>query len=200
MTPDGDVSILRLTMDECELMAVYRCDECRHLSAAYALAAAPMLGGNEQYRSYLDRSPTWLPATPADRRFPDVPRNIEAAASEAYECQGLGAHRAAVLLARSVIEATAKAKGFTKGLLWQKINALFEADLVREHVRDAAHEVRHLGNDMAHGDFVQPVTEEEADEVLQLMSEVLNEVFQSPARVQRRREARLSKESIRAAE
>jgi hypothetical protein len=38
---------------------------------------------------------------------------------------------------------------------------------------------------MAHGDFVESVTAEESDETLTLMSEVLNEVFQSPAVVER---------------
>jgi hypothetical protein len=38
-------------------------------------------------------------------------------------------------------------------------------------VRDGAHEVRHLGNEMAHGDFVEPVDGEDAELVLQLMDE-----------------------------
>lgn len=95
------------------------------------------------------------------------------------------------------MEATAKDKGITSGTLAQKIDKMCERRLVREHVRDAAHEVRHFGNELAHGGFVQPVSEEEASEAVQLMEEVLNEVFQSPAKVARARAARLAKKSDR---
>lgn len=105
------------------------------------------------------------------------------------------AHRAAAILARAVIEATAKDKGITTGRLVQKIDAMYDARLIREDVRDGAHEVRYLGNDIAHGDFVEPVSKEDADLVLTLMDEVLEEVFQSPARVKRRRDNRLAKKA-----
>jgi hypothetical protein len=92
-----------------------------------------------------------------------------------------------------VIEATAKDKGIIKGTLEAKVDKMHDDGLVRELVKEQAHEVRHLGNDMAHGDFVDPVSEEEADETLQLMSEVLDEVYQAPARLEARRQARLAK-------
>jgi hypothetical protein len=69
--------------------------------------------------------------------------------------------------------------------------AMARLALLREHMQEAAHEVRYLGNDMAHGDFVTIVAEQEADETLGLMAEVLAEVFQSQARIQRRGDARL---------
>jgi len=94
-----------------------------------------------------------------------------------------------------VIEAVAKKKGITTGKLVQKIDAMYDARLIREDVRDGAHEVRYLGNDMAHGDFVEGVSKEDAELVLTLMDAVLEEVFQSPARVNRRREARLAKKA-----
>jgi hypothetical protein len=59
------------------------------------------------------------------------------------------------------------------------------SDMIRPHVRDGAHQVRLFGNDMAHGDFVRDVSPEDADLVLTLMSEVLDDVYQSPARVKR---------------
>ena len=71
-----------------------------------------------------------------------MPKHIGAAASEAHECQSIGAHRAAVMLARAVIEATAKDKGITKGTLFDKIEKMHEHGLVSELVRDQAHEVR----------------------------------------------------------
>jgi hypothetical protein len=137
------------------------------------------------------------------KTFPDVPSEIAAAATEAYRCR-LVAHsyRAAVLLARSVVEATAKQKGIRTGGLADKIDKMHEMQLIRPDVRDGAHEVRYLGNDMAHGDFVQQVTPEDADLVLALMSEVLVEVYQSPARLamaQAKREERKALEARLAA-
>jgi|BarGraNGADG00212_1021973.scaffolds.fasta_scaffold08393_3 hypothetical protein len=48
---------------------------------------------------------------------------------------------------------------------------------------------------MAHGDFVDPVSQEEATEVVELVSELLNEAYQSPARLDRVREARKAKKA-----
>jgi hypothetical protein len=93
-------------------------------------------------------------------------------------------------MARSVIEATAKDKGITDGPLIFKIDAMLERGLIRPHVRDGAHEVRYLGNEMAHGDFLQPVSPADADLVLTLMAEVLGDVYQSPARVARAKTVR----------
>jgi hypothetical protein len=52
------------------------------------------------------------------------------AAREAYRCRSVGAHRAAVLLARSVVEASAKDRGVTTGGLLAKIDKLFELGLI----------------------------------------------------------------------
>lgn len=83
------------------------------------------------------------------------------------------------------MEATAKERGITKGTLQSKIDELTDKGHVREFTKDAAHELRYLGNDMAHGDFIDPVAADDADAVLDVMAEILNEVFQGPARVQR---------------
>jgi len=72
---------------------------------------------------------------------------------------------------------------------------MHEQGILSELVRDQAHEVRFLGNDMAHGDFVEPVSTEEADEILELMAEVLHAVFEMPAQLLRRKEARIAKKN-----
>jgi hypothetical protein len=65
-----------------------------------------------------------------------------------------------------------------------KIAAMYEARLIREDIRDGAHEVRYLANDAAHGDFADPVPQADAELILNLMDEVLEEVlplFEHPA-------------------
>ena len=95
-----------------------------------------------------------------------------------------------MILARAVLEATRKDKGAAGKDLYKRIDALHSAGLINELVKDEAHEVRLMGNDMAHGDFGTPVTESEAEEILALMGEVLEEVYQRPARLAERRAAR----------
>jgi hypothetical protein len=170
-------------------MGCFRCDNCDALNIAIAhkwvegrdpLAWLASKRYQEWQPQPVEEEPDW--------DFPDVPVDIAAAASEAYACCYRDANRAAVLMARAVIEATAKNKGIKKGTLLDKIDAL--SHLIRPHVLEGAHEVRLLGNEMAHGDFVRRVSDEDAKLVLTLMSEVLDDVYQSPARVARAQAAR----------
>jgi hypothetical protein len=133
--------------------------------------------------------PRLIPSVPPPKTFPYVPADIGAAAGEAYRCQNSGSHRAAVLMARSVVEAAAKARNVTEGSLLSKIDKLPQ---LRQHVREGAHEIRLLGNDMAHGDLGALVSAAEAGLVIRLMDDVLEDVFQSPARAA---EAKANRES-----
>ncbi len=172
------------------VMGCFRCDSCGALSIAVAKGRP----GKQNPLDWLTSRSNlqWRPQVTAEvpeHEFPDVPSEIADAAAEAYACREVAdACRAVVLLARSVIEAVAKDKGITNGTLLAKIDAM--SDMIRPHVRDGAHEVRLFGNDMAHGDFVRGVSSEDADLVLTLMSEVLDDVYQSPARVKRAQDAR----------
>lgn len=172
-------------------MAAFSCDECRVLSLARVTAPRHMNADMvAEFMVGPDVRPEWLPVTSLGRRYPDVPDHIAEAASEAHACHSIRSYRAAVLMARSVIEATAKHKGITKGVLRDKIDEMRNQDLVRELVRRQAHAIRLLGNEMAHGDFVDPISEEESAEILGLMGEVLAEVYQAPARLKALQDAR----------
>jgi uncharacterized protein DUF4145 len=177
--------------------AAFTCDHCHRMSIGEALDSAPV--HRREIEPYLEEDPygtvKWYPERGTAKAFPDVPQHIAEAASEATYCLSLGAYRAVGSLARAVVEAAAKERGITSGTLGSKIDKMYEQHLIREHIKEAAHEVRHFGNDMAHGDFVEAVTEEEATEAVALMEEVLNEVFQSPAKVARARESRLAKKA-----
>ncbi|MCH1867063.1 DUF4145 domain-containing protein [Nocardioides sp. CFH 31398] len=170
--------------------AVFNCDNCQHLSIAERISTQPdplsalMANGARL---------TWLPATTVQQDFPDVPDHIAGAATEATLCFSAGAYRAVGSLARAVIEATAKDKRAEGKDLYSRIEQLHADGHVRLHTKEQAHEVRHFGNGMAHGDFTKPVTQEEAEEIVELMKEILDEVYQSPARLSKRRAARAAK-------
>lgn len=174
------------------LQLVFKCDGCGRLSLAEGVKKATPW--NSQKQVVVDPA-SWLPVQVGRREYHDVPEVIGDMAAEAHRCLGIKANRAAVALARAVVEATAKAKGITKGTLEKKIEKLFEERHIREHVMEAAHEVRFGGNEVAHGDLVaEPMSSATAGEILGLMDEILEEVFQSPARVAKLRQDRLERE------
>jgi hypothetical protein len=138
----------------------------------------------------------WIPTNGSQPpEFPAVPPHIGQAAQEAYVCFSINAHRAAISLSRSVVEATCKDKEIFTGSLKAKIDELYEKKWISELTRDAAHAVREFGNDMAHGDFVEPVTREEAELVLTLMRELLDETYEKRARVIAAQQKRAAREA-----
>lgn len=176
--------------------AAYKCPNCERLITIWEYAGS-YTGKDDvsaaQARSW--RYPHFVPDHRDSRQFPDVPEHIGHAATEATLCFSVGAYRSVGALARAVIEATAKDKGAEGNDLYTRIEALAAAEHIRKHTKDQAHQVRHFGNGMAHGDFTKPVTKEDAEEIITLMSEVLDEVYQSPARLERVKAAREAKKT-----
>lgn len=184
-----------ITFKDSHLVAVRKCDYCGYPNIAMKQRfrygnmdydESHFASGNDEQAKYL----RWLPDEPLGREFEEVPEHIADAASEAYACFSIRSYRAAILMARSVLEATAKDKGVEKGNLASKIDALADKGVISPQIKDEAHEIRYLGNDMAHGDFVEPVTEEDADDMLGFLATFLNYVYQMPAAIRRRQDAR----------
>jgi hypothetical protein len=132
----------------------------------------------------------WYPEKPLGKEFEDVPTDIASAASEAYACFSINANRAAVLLARTTVEAIAKDKGVSSGNLKAKIDTMAEQNIITDQLKDEAHEIRFLGNDMAHGDLGTPVDENDASDILGFLDTLLDYVYQQPIAIQKRRELR----------
>ncbi|MCQ4792473.1 DUF4145 domain-containing protein [Bifidobacterium adolescentis] len=175
--------------------AFFKCDYCGYpniaLMAAYVDDGFDRFDANSVFSKNDGSQPfVWLPDEPLGKEFEDVPQHIADAASEAYACFSIRSYRAAILMARSVLEATAKDKKVTKGNLASKIDELAADGVISEQIKDEAHEIRYLGNDMAHGDFTEPVSEEDADDMLGFLATFLNYVYQMPAAIRRRQEAR----------
>ena len=191
---EGDPSFTQLnrdlgTLPAGNLSAAFTCNHCNFMSIGM-ITYQPQI--RQDAGEYLASSKNiyWIPPKAVGREFPDVPEQIAAAASEAYQCANIGAHRGPIMLARAVIEATAKYKGVTGRNLEVKIDAMVTGELIPKRIARAAHEVRHFGNDMAHGDFIDDVTEEETTLALTLMDGFLDEVFQAPARIEQAEAAR----------
>jgi len=174
---------------------LFQCDNCGFCSLGMLTLSDTFDLNNAQAALRNGADVSWLPERFSGKPYPDVPGHIASAASEAHTCYSAGAYRGAIMLARAVVEATAKDKGATSGTLAAKIQKLYDENHIRELIRDTADEIRYLGNDMAHGDFIDAVTSVDAEDVLAFMAEVLDEVYQAPARVNARREQRLARKA-----
>ena len=142
----------------------------------------------------------YWPKNSAGKSYPDVPTPLAATASEAHVCLNAGSARGAVTLARAVVEAVAKDKDITKGKLVSKIEELYAAGHISEAMKEAAHEIRFAGNEAAHGDITaELLTTDDASEIVSLMDEILERVYQEPARVAQiraKRERRMQKPDV----
>ena len=95
-----------------------------------------------------------------------------------------------MLLARSVVEAIAKDKGIVDGNLKSKIDAMREQGIIVPSLAETAHEIRFIGNDMAHGDFVEEIGKEESKDALGFMTTLIEQIYQQPARLSKSAERR----------
>lgn len=166
--------------------ASFSCDECGRLSIGTYLGPSTATDNSFSRIGHFfqTKEPNiWAPQYVEGQSFPDVPTHIADAASEAHKSKSIGNVKSAILMARTVVEATAKAKGVTNGSLFSKIDELRKADVIQELTKETAHSIREFGNDMAHGDIELPVGDEEADLVLGFMDALLTEVFQTPAKL-----------------
>lgn len=164
------------------LQGAATCDQCGSLSVGIrsVVTTSPTY---EHAESAFDAATdlTWYPTKVHAPSFDDVPPPIAQAAQEVHTAHAINAPMAAILMARTVVEATAKDKGTLKGTLVAKIDAMEAQGLLRRDTKEAAHAIRHVGNDMAHGDLEPMPTNDDVQDVLELMDEVLREVFQGPA-------------------
>jgi hypothetical protein len=170
---------------------------CKRLSIATVYRQKQYTNPNSEMPT--DHHLLWEPAMIRRPEFPDVPEQIAATASEAHASLSVQAFRGAVALARAVVEATAKHHGITSGNLVAKIDRMHADGLIREITREVAHEIRHGGNEIAHGDLAdEPMPSEDAEAIVEFMDAILQEVFQGPARMrdlQRRRQERKERNS-----
>lgn len=180
------------------------CDNCQNVSTGRGSATKAFSSGDTADLGIVRQAVSsaevggdieWWPKTGETPEVIDVPESISRAAKEAYSSASVGNHMAAILMARTVVEATAKNKGILKGSLAAKIDQLAAQSYIRPAISEQAHEVRFAGNDMAHGDIDVEPDATDSEEILALMAEVLAEVFQGPARLARIRNKRKAQSS-----
>ena len=165
------------------IAGLFRCSQCR----APSIGVSTAQGRLDEHMRDSALSPEWLPLSAAGKEFPEVPQAIANTADEAHRCNSIQAFRGAIALARAALEATAKDQGYATGNLQKKIADMTAKGLLRRNVGEAADELRLAGNHVLHADDasteVEPASEEDAANALWLLDEVLQEVYQSSARL-----------------
>jgi hypothetical protein len=115
-----------------------------------------------------------------------VDPSIAADFTEALRCREQGFLFASALVARRVLQTTARSIVGKMKDLYTEIEAI-PLDRISKALRDAAHEVRFLGNAAAHAGTV---TEADVDELLAFTDAYLDHLFVLPAKVARVKAAR----------
>ncbi|MFJ9395516.1 DUF4145 domain-containing protein [Streptomyces californicus] len=171
-------------------MTAFRCssENCHRLSIGWSvLNRVNQISSAKQLLPQSDLQ--WEPLSIRRPLFLEVPPEIAETASEAHACLSIGAARGAVALARSVVEATAKAQGITAHGIVAKIEALRDGGVISTLTAETSHQIRRDGNSIAHGDIGnEPVSVDDAQAIIEFMDALLDEVFQRPAKLQKLKE------------
>ncbi|TCD54418.1 DUF4145 domain-containing protein [Alloscardovia theropitheci] len=174
-----------------------KCDNCNAPNIAVTEPLVPEYDYSFSAPDFIEaggiRIIQWYPDFPYGKEYKNVPEAISSAASEAYSCFSIRSYRACILMARSALEAICKQHHIEKGSLANKIEKLSQETNMSSLVTEQANEIRYFGNEMAHGDFTQPVDEDDAKDILDLMDIIIDYVYQQPEQLAALKERRLQR-------
>lgn len=115
-----------------------------------------------------------------------VPDKIYEAYAEGIRCLSVQAPNAAVALFRTVIAQIVEDRGSPaakgKNTLYDRIDQMVSDRTLWDDFGDWAHHIRQTGNAGAHGEKFDPVTMEQAQELQQFVRELINFLYEQPAR------------------
>lgn len=136
----------------------------------------------------------WWPLPGLNDLDPDIPAAISSAYSEGVRALSVRAARAAVVMFRGmlaqVVLDTGSAAAQSKKTLYDKLEQMSQDGSLHPSLVDWAREIRIIGNAAAHPDALDPVSDEEAADLARLCRQLLNVLYEVPARITRNRAAR----------
>lgn len=124
---------------------------------------------------------------PSDDR---IPEEIRYSLDEAKRCFEVAAYCASTVMSRRPLQICCVDKNVDENKrLVDQINDLFKMGIITKDIKDIAHTVRWIGNDGAH---LNPnnVTNEDAEDVLNLTEQIFNIIYIAPAMAKERLEKR----------
>jgi hypothetical protein len=138
----------------------------------------------------------WWPPPGAFDLDPAVPETIRSAYDEGMRCLGAQCPRAAAVMFRRVLEALVKDTGSVAAQtaaeknLAQGLKVMADEHTLQPTLAEWATEIRVVGNAGAHLDPIKNVALDEARELARLTRQLLEYLYELPARVARNRQAR----------
>lgn len=150
--------------------------------------------GREEWRGI-----HWWPAPGMQPGDPDIPTSVADTIAEGTRCLAVQAPRAAVVMFRAALGQIVHNKGSDaaqkqKGL-YQQLKKMADEGALEKTVAEWATEVRLVGNAGAHPSTLDAVSQDEAAELLLLISEITNLLYVTLARVERSKAARRARTS-----
>jgi Domain of unknown function (DUF4145) len=136
----------------------------------------------------------WWPMPGSADLDPDIPANVGSAYSEGMRALSVKAARAAVVMFRGMLAQVAADKGSAaaqaKHTLYEKLEQMSQDGSFHPSLVEWAKEIRLIGNAAAHPDALDPVSDEETADLARLCRQLLNVIYEVPARITRSRAAR----------
>ena len=112
-----------------------------------------------------------------------LPSDVSDLYSEARSCMGVGAHTAAVLLARKLLMHVAAEQGAAQGLKFvEYIDYLVEASIVTPNMKPWIDQIRKLGNGANH-ELIHS-SRKQGEEILTFTAMLLRLVYEYPKRLE----------------
>ena len=136
----------------------------------------------------------WWPLPGVADLDPDIPPQVSSAYTEAMRALSVRAARAAVVMFRGMLAQVVADKGSAaaqaKQSLYAKLEQMSQDGSLHPSLVDWAGEIRLIGNAAAHPDALDPVSDDEAADLARLCRQLLNVIYEVPARIARNRAAR----------
>jgi len=136
----------------------------------------------------------WWPTPGSTDLDPDIPPDVGSAYSEGMRALSVKAPRAAAVMFRGMLAQLVMDKGSdtakAKRNLFDRLEQMSTDGSLHPSLIEWAREIRVLGNVAAHPDSLDPVSEQEAADLGRLCRQLLNVIYEVPARIMRARAGR----------
>ncbi|MGI9056996.1 MAG: DUF4145 domain-containing protein [Ktedonobacteraceae bacterium] len=120
----------------------------------------------------------------------DIPAEIAEAFAEASKALHADCPRASAVMSRRTLEAITVEKGETSGSLAERLRKLETKGVLHPTLVEWVREVRLVGNSGGHYDVINQVSVEDAGDLLRFVRELLRNLYELPADLNRRRKSK----------
>jgi hypothetical protein len=173
-----------------ELMAVLECLGCNQSTVVIERNLDPADGGVPRFQGI-----HWWPTPGASDLDSEVPEPVGSAFSEGMRALSANCPRAAAVMFRGMLATVVGDKGSDAAKagpnLHQQLKAMEQEGTLHPSLVEWATEIRLVGNAGAHFDELAPVDRAEATDLARLCRQLINVVYETPARIRRARQARI---------